>query len=115
VFFSKLPVTSSAVAEADSHSRGVHPRFVTDSTPCDPPSGARMRLAQRLAVFVLACYKTFLSPVLPSACKFYPSCSMYAKEAVERHGVIRGMSLAARRLWRCRPFSPGGYDPVPDA
>lgn len=70
---------------------------------------------RRLVVFLLALYKAFLSPLLPSSCKFYPSCSMYAKEAVERHGVARGLGLALRRLLRCRPFSRGGYDPVPDA
>jgi hypothetical protein len=53
--------------------------------------------------------------MLPSCCKFYPTCSIYAKEAVERHGVARGLLLAARRLLRCRPFARGGHDPVPDA
>jgi putative membrane protein insertion efficiency factor len=49
-----------------------------------------------------------------SACKFYPSCSHYAAEAIERHGARRGLLLAAARLWRCRPFTRGGHDPVPD-
>jgi putative membrane protein insertion efficiency factor len=77
--------------------------------PAAPAAGARM------VVFLLALYKAFLSPVLPSSCKFYPSCSVYAQEAVARHGVVRGTGLAVRRLLRCRPFSAGGYDPVPDA
>lgn len=69
----------------------------------------------RVVVFLLSLYKAFFSPLLPSSCKFYPTCSVYAMEAVQRHGVVRGLSLALRRLLRCRPFSPGGYDPVPDA
>lgn len=79
--------------------------------------GKQLRLSpgQRVALFVLAAYKSILSPILPSACKFYPTCSMYAKEAVERHGVMKGSWLAAKRLIRCRPFARGGFDPVPDA
>ena len=72
-------------------------------------------LGQRVALFALVAYKSVLSPILPSACKFYPTCSMYAREAVERHGVIKGSWLAAKRLIRCRPFARGGFDPVPDA
>lgn len=76
---------------------------------------ANLNAGQRLALFALAAYKGVLSPILPSACKFYPTCSMYAKEAVERHGVMKGSWLAAKRLIRCRPFARGGFDPVPDA
>lgn len=72
-------------------------------------------LGQHVVVFCLLFYKTTLSPVMPSCCKFYPTCSMYAKEAVERHGAIKGSWLAAKRLLRCRPFAHGGFDPVPDA
>jgi uncharacterized protein len=60
-------------------------------------------------------YHVALSPLmLASSCKFYPSCSHYAAEAIERHGAWRGLRLAAGRLWRCRPFTKGGPDPVPD-
>ncbi len=55
-----------------------------------------------------------LSPLVGSACKFYPSCSTYAYQAVERWGARRGTWLALKRLLRCRPFSPGGWDPVPE-
>jgi uncharacterized protein len=87
------------------------------SAPSASPSGLAAALGPgpRLVVFLLSLYKVFLSPVLPSSCKFYPTCSAYAQEAVARHGVVRGLGLALRRLLRCRPFSAGGYDPVPDA
>jgi uncharacterized protein len=58
-------------------------------------------------------YQLVLSPLLPPSCRFYPSCSQYALEAVNRHGAMKGTWLAARRLARCHPFNPGGYDPVP--
>jgi putative membrane protein insertion efficiency factor len=58
-------------------------------------------------------YKTFVSPFLPSACRFQPTCSEYAMQALEKHGSIRGTGLAIYRLLRCQPFSKGGYDPVP--
>jgi conserved hypothetical protein YidD len=54
-----------------------------------------------------------ISPLLPSTCRFYPSCSAYAVEALEKHGAWRGTKLTLRRLGRCHPFHPGGYDPVP--
>lgn len=66
-----------------------------------------------LLLAFLRVYQGYLSPLMPSACKFYPSCSHYAYHAIELHGARRGAWLALRRLLRCRPFSPGGYDPVP--
>jgi uncharacterized protein len=58
-------------------------------------------------------YQVAISPFLPRACRFYPSCSAYALQALEVHGPLRGLYLAARRLGRCHPFHPGGLDPVP--
>jgi hypothetical protein len=58
-------------------------------------------------------YQKFISPALPPSCRFSPSCSQYALEAVSKHGALKGMWLGARRLVRCHPFNPGGYDPVP--
>ncbi|NOX44490.1 MAG: membrane protein insertion efficiency factor YidD [Caldiserica bacterium] len=59
-------------------------------------------------------YQLFVSPLLPKRCRFYPTCSEYAREAILKHGVLRGGYLAARRLLRCGPWHPGGYDPVPE-
>ena len=67
----------------------------------------------RLLRFALRAYQVVLSPWLGPACRFHPSCSHYADEALERHGLLRGGWLAARRLCRCGPWHPGGYDPVP--
>ena len=68
----------------------------------------------RLLLLGVRFYQVMLGPIMISACKFYPSCSHYAAEAIERHGARRGLQLAAARLWRCRPFTTGGHDPVPE-
>lgn len=68
---------------------------------------------KRIAIWLLRGYKVAISPLLPPACRFYPTCSEYALEAVTRYGVLRGSWLATRRLLRCHPFHPGGFDPVP--
>jgi putative membrane protein insertion efficiency factor len=65
------------------------------------------------ALFLLRCYKRFLSPLLPPMCRFEPTCSVYTMQAVERYGALRGSWLGIRRLARCHPFNPGGWDPVP--
>ncbi|PZG22913.1 membrane protein insertion efficiency factor YidD [Micromonospora craterilacus] len=80
-----------------------------ERTPPRPATpGARM-----LTLPIIA-YRRWISPALPARCRFYPSCSAYALEAVARHGALRGTGLAVRRLSRCHPFNPGGYDPVPE-
>jgi uncharacterized protein len=112
-------------------------QFGRDSEPCGPDgrtaeaSAARqaarelshqlpnLRLGRRsLGAWILLAfvrfYIAFLSPFFGGACKFYPSCSNYAIEAVSKHGAGRGIALAAKRLLRCRPFTQGGFDPVPD-
>lgn len=66
-----------------------------------------------LATTALRFYKGLISPVLPAACRYVPTCSEYAAEAVTRHGFFRGVLLAAWRIVRCNPFVRGGYDPVP--
>jgi len=65
-------------------------------------------------LLLIRLYQWILSPLLGRSCRFYPSCSAYAYEAIERHGVLRGGCLGIRRILKCHPFHPGGYDPVPD-
>ncbi len=65
-----------------------------------------------LAVLPIRAYQALVSPLLPASCKYHPSCSQYAIDAIRRYGVSRGAVLAAWRLLRCNPFSHGGYDPV---
>lgn len=72
----------------------------------------RTRAARMLALPVIA-YRRWISPALPARCRFHPSCSAYALEALATHGALRGTGLAIWRLLRCHPFHPGGYDPVP--
>jgi putative membrane protein insertion efficiency factor len=67
---------------------------------------------KQLVLFLLRAYKYLLSPLLPAACRYVPSCSEYALEAVERFGVIRGGARAVWRVLRCHPLAKGGYDPV---
>jgi len=66
-----------------------------------------------VVVAVLHVYKKVVSPFLPPACRFYPSCSEYAAQAIDKHGVLRGSALAAGRIARCHPWHPGGVDQVP--
>ncbi len=72
-----------------------------------------MSPAARLAVLGVRGYQRFIGPLLPRACRFYPSCSEYAAAAIGSEGLVRGAWLAATRLGRCHPFHPGGYDPPP--
>jgi len=67
----------------------------------------------KLAVIIIRFYQIFISPLLGPACRFQPSCSQYAIEALRKHGFWKGSWLAARRILRCHPLNPGGYDPVP--
>ena len=71
------------------------------------------RMLRTLCVFPIRVYQRCISPVLPPACRYYPTCSAYAVEAVMTHGVLRGGWLALKRLARCHPWGGSGYDPVP--
>lgn len=74
-----------------------------------------MKLLAFLLSLPIRLYRWTVSPLLPPACRFHPSCSAYALQALQTHGPIRGLALALRRLGRCHPFNPGGLDPVPPA
>ena len=105
------------------HPVSEHPRTAPGATAATGPAAhaglARRvgRLVLRLPAFavvlLIRIYQVMISPLLPAACRYTPSCSAYAVEAVERYGALRGGWLAARRIARCHPFRPGGYDPVP--
>ena len=69
---------------------------------------------KRVFIFLIKQYQRYLSPLKRTKCPYYPTCSNYACEAIEKHGALMGTALAAWRLVRCNPFSKGGYDPVPD-
>lgn len=68
---------------------------------------------KKLLVFLIDAYKVAISPFLPSACRFTPTCSAYSREALLRHGALKGSALSVKRILKCHPFHPGGYDPVP--
>jgi putative membrane protein insertion efficiency factor len=76
---------------------------------------ARPSAAARVLMALITGYRRFISPLLGQRCRFAPSCSAYALEAVREHGALRGIWLAVRRIGRCHPFNPGGFDPVPPA
>ncbi len=66
-----------------------------------------------IIIWLIKGYRSFISPLFPPSCRFQPTCSQYALEALERFGIWRGSWLAIRRILRCHPWHPGGYDPVP--
>jgi uncharacterized protein len=67
---------------------------------------------KRVGVALIKGYRRLVSPMLPPSCRFTPSCSLYTLQAIEKHGLLRGSFMGARRVLRCHPFSEGGYDPV---
>lgn len=75
----------------------------------------RPGLLARLAMGFIRLYQLSLSPLMPNVCRYVPSCSNYAMEAIRRHGVLRGSLLGIVRIVRCNPFARGGFDPVPDS
>jgi uncharacterized protein len=72
------------------------------------------KILQESALILIRLYQYAVSPFLGPACRFYPTCSSYAFESIQRFGILKGIGLASRRLIRCHPFHPGGFDPVPD-
>jgi hypothetical protein len=87
-----------------------------EAFPKPPSSGSFRGVSNQVKIITLGLikfYQTCLSPLIPSSCRFYPTCSTYAYEAVERWGIWRGFGLALCRLMRCRPYGGRGFDPVP--
>lgn len=71
-------------------------------------------MVRRMLILAIRGYKRFISPALPPACRYLPTCSVYALEAIERHGSAKGVWLGAKRVCRCHPWGGSGYDPVPE-
>jgi len=69
---------------------------------------------KRPLIYLVRLYQWLISPLLGPRCRFHPTCSHYAIEALERHGLLRGLYLTLRRIGRCHPWHPGGFDPVPE-
>ena len=67
---------------------------------------------KKMTIYVIKFYRLFISPLKPPTCRFVPTCSDYALQAIEKYGIIHGGNMAIRRILRCHPFHPGGYDPV---
>ncbi|MDZ4122052.1 MAG: membrane protein insertion efficiency factor YidD [Candidatus Cloacimonadaceae bacterium] len=75
--------------------------------------GVLLRLPNIAVLFLIKIYQSFISPVLPSSCRFSPTCSEYGKEAFQKYNAIKALYLTLWRILRCNPFHPGGYDPLP--
>jgi putative membrane protein insertion efficiency factor len=72
-------------------------------------------LIKKMMILLIRIYQKFISPLFPPTCRFYPTCSAYFIEALEKHGVVKGSYLGMKRILKCHPGNPGGYDPVPDS
>ena len=70
---------------------------------------------KKIIILLIGFYQKYMSPLKPATCRFYPTCSEYAAQALEKHGLLKGLWLSMRRISRCHPFNPGGYDPLPDS
>jgi len=67
---------------------------------------------KKVLIFIINIYRKFISPIKSGKCRYYPTCSEYAMQAIDKYGAIKGMFMAGKRILRCHPFHPGGYDPV---
>lgn len=84
-----------------------------DSPRLPPPASPRISPLARLLLWMVRAYQYVLSPYFGTQCRFAPTCSHYAVEALQKHGAVKGAYLTTRRLLRCHPWHPGGYDPIP--
>jgi len=69
---------------------------------------------KKIIILLIGFYQKYISPLKPATCRFYPNCSEYTTQALEKYGLLKGLWLSMRRISRCHPFNPGGYDPLPD-
>ena len=69
----------------------------------------------KIIILLISFYQKYISPLKPATCRFYPTCSEYAAQALKKYGPLKGLWLSLRRMLRCHPFNPGGYDPLPDS
>lgn len=81
--------------------------------PSAGTAGVRSTFASRFLISMVRFYQRFISPGLPPSCRFYPTCSEYTLQAITKYGALKGAWLGIKRIGRCHPFHPGGYDPVP--
>jgi hypothetical protein len=72
-------------------------------------------ILKKVLMYLIGIYRQYISPLFPPSCRFQPSCSQYALEAIDRFGALKGSYLATKRILRCHPFHPGGYDPIPSS
>lgn len=70
-------------------------------------------MLKKFVLLIISFYRKFISPIKPPCCRFYPTCSQYMFTAVSKYGVLKGVFLGVKRILKCHPFHPGGYDPVP--
>jgi hypothetical protein len=96
------------------------PPEAAEQAATPPPDGstaltrpAPRGVGRRLGMGMVRFYQRYISPLTPPACRYHPTCSTYTLTAIERYGLVRGSLMGARRIARCHPFHPGGYDPVP--
>ncbi len=93
---------------------GLPAPFLKREGPQDVKSGGKGNVAKKFVLFLLHGYRKYLSPLKGApSCRFYPTCSQYAVDAVTKYGALKGSWMAFRRILRCHPYHPGGYDPVP--
>lgn len=115
------PLADAALAHPaeGAHHRAGRPEFPRSQGPALSPGGsspspASVSMPARLLIAPVRWYQRYVSPALPPSCRYYPSCSEYAVQAVRNHGAAKGLLLAAWRLMRCNPWTPGGVDHVPE-
>ncbi|MEO7041095.1 MAG: membrane protein insertion efficiency factor YidD [Gemmatimonadaceae bacterium] len=99
--------------DSHDHSAGSRKEPVHDDVQEQVPTGQRRSVGIWILRGPIRFYQLAISPMMPAACRYYPTCSNYAIQAIDKYGPLKGGWLAVRRILRCHPFRPGGFDPVP--